>query len=77
MELYEDFWAQYCDGTLWQTVASYAQGIDFNNEIFNFATVTIPESTYVFPTDMRIRFMCDASGDYDYVYIDEVRVSSR
>ncbi|MFH1999621.1 MAG: C25 family cysteine peptidase [Planctomycetota bacterium] len=73
----EDFWVQYFDGSTWHTVASYARGIDFNNNYFYNETVTIDEAGYNFPTNMKIRFMCDASGNQDDVYIDEIRVSAQ
>jgi serine protease AprX len=76
MESGEDFWVQYYDGSTWHTVASYARGTDFANNVFYNETVYIDESSYTFPTNMRIRFMCDASGNMDDVYIDEVRVSA-
>lgn len=73
----EDFWVQYYDGSTWHTVASFAKGIDFENNYFYNATVTINESSYNFPTDMKLRFMCDASGNRDDVYIDEIVVSAQ
>ncbi|MEJ2719894.1 MAG: PKD domain-containing protein, partial [bacterium] len=72
MEYGEDFWVQYYNGSSWYTVASYARGYDFNNSTWYVATVTIPRSQYTFPSNARIRFMCDASGDYDDVYIDQI-----
>ncbi len=68
----EDFWVQYYDGSTWRTVASFAQGIDFDNNVFYHAVVTIPSSSYNFPTNARLRFMCDASGNADDVYIDNI-----
>jgi len=76
MESNEDFWLQYYNGTNWQTVQTWAQGIDFNNGVFYSESVSIPEGTYTFPTNMQIRFMCDASSDFDHVYIDEIRISA-
>jgi len=73
----EDFWVQYYDGSNWHTVAVYRKGIEFQNGVFYFETVTINESSYNFPTNMKIRFMCDASGNRDDVYIDEIRVSAQ
>jgi hypothetical protein len=35
------------------------------------------ERSYAFPKDMKIRFMCDGSGNYDDVYIDEIRVLAK
>ncbi len=72
MEPNEDFWVQYFDGSSWLTVASFARGVDFNNNTFYNAIVTIPSSSYNFPTNARLRFMCDASGNQDDVYIDNI-----
>ncbi len=72
----EDFRVQYFDGSSWHTVASYAQGVDFENGQFYYKSIMISESDYVFPTNMKLRFMCDASGDWDDVYIDEIKVSA-
>ena len=85
MELGEDFWVQYYDGAQWHTVASYSSGTDFDNGSFYDKTgenaVYINEGTgqdeYTFPSNMKIRFMCDAGNNIDDVYIDEVRVSSK
>ena len=72
----ENFLVQYYDGATWHTVADYAEGTDFNNNQFYFKTVTISESEYTFPANMKIRFLCDASGNRDDVYIDEITVSA-
>ncbi len=72
MESGENFWVQYFNGTVWQTVANYVSGTSFNNGTFYIATVTLPRSTYTFPTNARIRFMCDASANSDDVYIDAI-----
>ncbi len=68
----EDFWLQYYNGSGWQTVATWAQGIDFLNGYFYNTVVTISSSQYNFPTNARLRFVCDASGNADDVYIDEI-----
>lgn len=68
----EDFWVQYYDGTTWQTVATFAQGIDFDNNVFYNPTVTISSGQYNFPANAQLRFVCDASGNADDVYIDEI-----
>ena len=72
MESGEDFWVQYYNGSSWQTVATYARGTHFNNGAFYHMVVTIPRASYTFPTNARIRFMCDASDNNDDVYIDEI-----
>jgi PKD repeat protein len=68
----EDFWLQYYDGSTWRTVETWARSIDFDNGVFYHEVVTIPKGTYNYPTNARLRFMCDASGNYDDVYIDEI-----
>ncbi len=72
METGEDFWLQYYNGTTWQTVATFRAGTEFTNNVFTQKTVSIPKSTYTYPTGARIRFMCDASDNNDDVYIDEI-----
>ncbi|MBN2227593.1 MAG: T9SS type A sorting domain-containing protein [candidate division Zixibacteria bacterium] len=76
METGEDFWLQYYNGSAWQTIGSWAQGADFSNRTFYQVTVTISNSNYTFPTNARLRFMCDASNDQDDVYIDEITWSA-
>ena len=68
----EDFWVQYYDGSTWQTVAVFDKGVDFENKNFYHEVVSIPKSTYNYPTNAKLRFMCDASGNVDDVYIDEI-----
>ena len=72
METNEDFWVQYYDGSSWRTVASFARGVDFNNNTFYVATVNIPKASYNYPTNAKLRFRCDASGNADDVYIDAI-----
>jgi len=75
MENKEDFWVQYYNGTTWYTVASYKSGTHFSNNIFYQANVSILESNYIFPANMKIRFMCDASDDNDDIYIDNILIT--
>ncbi|MHC5173407.1 MAG: PASTA domain-containing protein [Planctomycetota bacterium] len=76
MESGEDFWVQYYDGSTWQTVADYISGAEFvNDQTYPNTIVIIDEGSYNFPPNMKIRFMCDASGNSDDVYIDEIIVS--
>ena len=76
MENGEDFWVMYYDGTDWEIVADYDKGDEFVNDQFYHEEVWINETDYTFPTDMKIRFQCDASYDWDDVYIDEVYVNA-
>jgi hypothetical protein len=72
METNEDFWVQFFDGTTWRTVATFARAGSIQNNTFYHQVVTISRSTYNFPTNAKLRFMCDASADNDDVYIDEI-----
>jgi hypothetical protein len=78
---YDDFeagWGNYTDGggdCKLYTKGKYAhQG---NNAADIFATVTIDEASFTLPTNMKVRFRCDASGNRDDVYIDEVKISAQ
>ncbi|MFH1687738.1 MAG: PKD domain-containing protein [bacterium] len=72
METNEDFWLQYYDGSTWRTVATWAAGAGFSNNTFYNKVVQIPAGSYNYPTNAKLRFMCDASGNTDDVYIDEI-----
>jgi PKD repeat protein len=72
METGENFYVEYFNGTAYQIVGNYVAGTSFNNGSFYVATITLPRSTYTFPTNARIRFRCDASANNDDVYIDAV-----
>ncbi len=69
----EDFWLQISTngGSSYTTVEEWNQGDEFvNNTRYNDA-VTV---TGTFSTNTRIRFRCDASGNSDWVYIDDVLI---
>lgn len=72
METNENFWVQYFDGTTWQTVANIVRAGSIANNTFYHQVVTISSGTYNFPTNAKLRFMCDASDNNDDVYIDEI-----
>jgi len=75
MENNEDFWLQYNDGSGYATVASYAAGTSFDNGSFYTATVTLDASQLNFVSNASFRFRCDASGNSDYIYIDQVTIT--
>ncbi len=75
MENGEDFWVRYTNGSGWQTIASYARGTDFNNGSFYEVTIQLDNTTYDFTTNCKFRIQCDASGNGDQVYIDEVVIT--
>lgn len=74
MESGEDFWVQYSTngGSSYTTVASYARGTSFENNSFYSASVDIDGP---FSSTTRFRFRCDASGNSDWVYIDDVNIT--
>ncbi len=75
MENGEDFWLMYWDGDTWNDLGIYVSGQDFVNNKFYHESVLIDRTDVNFVSNMKIRFQCDASGNYDFVYIDEVKVS--
>ncbi len=72
MENGEDFWLRYYDGSSWQTVAAFVSGTSFQNNTFYTATVPILSSSYNMSANAQFRFQCDASGNADRIYIDQV-----
>lgn len=75
MEVGRDFWVQFYDGSSWNTVADYDSGDEFVNGQFYHEIVWINETDYTFPSDMKIKFRCDALNDIDDVYIDEIYIN--
>ncbi|MFT5997587.1 MAG: hypothetical protein ACI81P_000032 [Neolewinella sp.] len=73
MENGEDFWLQVDngDGNGFQTVQTWARGTDFNNNTLYNESVTITASGG-FGTSVQVRFRCDASGNSDYVHLDNI-----
>ncbi|MEM1324054.1 MAG: S8 family serine peptidase [Bacteroidota bacterium] len=69
----EDFWLQVStDGVNYTTVEEWNLNDEFVNDQRYFDTVIIPGP---FTANTRLRFRCDASGNSDWVYIDEVNIS--
>ena len=75
MEINEDFWLQYFNGSNWVTVESYIRGVNISNGQFYTENVTINSADYNFGSNSKFRFMCDASANYDQIYIDAVIIS--
>ncbi len=76
MENNEDFWLRYYDGNVWQTIATFVKGVDFNNNTFYAINISIDNENYNFPSNAQFRFQCDASGNNDQIYIDEVVITA-
>lgn len=75
MELGEDFFVEFFDGSSYQVIGNYARGTDFNNNAFFTDTIVLDASSYTFNSSNRFRFRCDASGNNDRVYFDAITIS--
>ncbi|MCK5099513.1 MAG: hypothetical protein KAR45_15505, partial [Desulfobacteraceae bacterium] len=75
----EDFFVEYYDGRQVHIIAQYVVGRDFDNgSLYHEEGIILKEGApLIFPANMRIRIRCDASGNYDRVYIDDVIISAR
>ena len=74
METGEDFWLRYYNGSGWSTVRTWSSGSNFQNNNFYSATVTLNSDSYNFASNSGFRFQCDASGNADQIYIDQVTI---
>ena len=75
MENGEDFWLRFYDGSNWNTVATYVSGSGISNNTFYQGTVTLTPTQYNFAANSGFRFQCDASGNNDQIYIDQVTIT--
>lgn len=67
----EDFWLQIDNGSGFNTVEEWNRDDEFVNDQRYNETVNIQGP---FSSSSRLRFRCDASGDKDWVYIDDVEI---
>ncbi|MFY0603957.1 MAG: T9SS type A sorting domain-containing protein [Flavobacteriaceae bacterium] len=75
MENNEDFWVRFYDGSSWTTVATYVRGSGIENNTFYQGTVVLDAAQYNFASNSGFRFQCDASGNNDHIYIDQVTIT--
>jgi len=75
MELGEDFFVEFFNGTSYEVIGNYARGTDFNNNSFFTDTITLDAGTYNFNANNRFRFRNDASTNNDHIYFDQVIIS--
>lgn len=70
----EDFWLQVSTngGSSYTIVEEWNQGDEFVNNVRENDAVTIQGP---FTSNTRLRFRCDASGNSDWVYIDDVVIT--
>ncbi|MCX6666261.1 MAG: LamG domain-containing protein [Euryarchaeota archaeon] len=72
----EDWWVQYYNGASWVTVLDVNYPSGYSKDVWYHTLFYINESDYVFPSNMKIRFQCDASDNYDKVYIDQLYINA-
>ena len=71
----ESWWVLYYNGSAW-VPALHIVYPDLPKNIWNHKILYINESNFVFPTNMKIKFLCDASDNYDLLYIDQVYINA-
>ncbi|MHC5074349.1 MAG: hypothetical protein ACYTFE_05955 [Planctomycetota bacterium] len=73
----EDFWLEISTngGSDWTTVEEWNQGDEFVNG--NFYPDSVIITGYTLTNNTQLRFRCHASGNKDYIYLDEVVVSAQ
>ncbi|MDF1865047.1 MAG: zinc-dependent metalloprotease family protein [Saprospiraceae bacterium] len=71
----EDFWLQMSTdgGTTFTTIEEWNEGDEFENNQRYFDNITISGP---FTATTRFRFQCDASGDQDWVYLDDITITA-
>ncbi|MFK8103964.1 MAG: S8 family serine peptidase, partial [Saprospiraceae bacterium] len=72
----EDFWLQLSTngGVSYTTVEEWNRGDEFVNGPRYNESVVIPGNNS-FTTTCRLRFRCDASGNSDWIYLDDILIS--
>ncbi len=76
----EDFWVRFSSngGSSWQTIKAYVNDVDFVDDGTRYNPELIIDSgSYTFNNNVKIMFECDASGNADDVYIDNVVISAQ
>ena len=75
MEVGEDFFVEFYNGSSYEVIGQYVRGTDFNNNSFFTDTIVLDTSIYDFNSNNRFRFRNDASGNNDQIYFDQVIIS--
>jgi hypothetical protein len=75
MENGEDFFVEFFNGSDYEVIGQYVSGQVFVNGEFFTDTIVLDSSNFTFTTNNRIRIRCDASGNNDQIYFDQVIVS--
>lgn len=73
----EDFWVNYYDGSTSYRLATIVIGTgQYSNDIFYHTVCYVNETSYPFTDQATFRIQCDASDDYDDVYLDQIYVNA-
>jgi hypothetical protein len=77
MEPGEDFWVNYYDGTNTHRLATIVIGTgEYSNNVFYHTVCYVNETEYGAFTDAaQFKIQCDASSNYDDVYLDEIYIN--
>jgi len=75
MEFGEDYFVEFWNGSSYEVIGNYARGTDFNNNSFFTDNIVLSSADYSFNANNRFRFRCDASGNGDYIYLDQVIIT--
>ncbi len=78
MENGEDFWVNYYDGSTTHRLATLVIGTgEYSNNVFYHTICSFDETEYgAFTDSAQFRIQCDASGNYDDVYLDEIYINA-
>ena len=78
MENGEDFFLEISTngGSSYSIIQTWARGTHFNNNTRYNESVNVYNATYGFTNNSVLRIRCDASGNNDQIYIDDVTINS-
>lgn len=77
MEEGESFDLQFYDNNDWYTLATWTSGTDFDNDMFYSSNLNVSSTEYNFNSNNQLRFMCDASGNADRIFLDQIIVTGQ
>ncbi|RED43291.1 putative secreted protein (Por secretion system target) [Winogradskyella eximia] len=75
MENGEDFFVEFDNGSGYVEIGNYVIGAGYNNNVIYNPSITIASADYAFSTSSRFRIRCDASGNSDYIYVDDINIT--
>jgi len=76
MENGEDFRVNYYDGSNLHILDSFVIGSgDYSNDVFYHSICYLNETDYSFTDNAEFTIQCDASSNYDWIYVDHIYVN--